>query len=220
MPRYSQETKNKALGFRRRGYSTKQIASKLKIAKSTSSLWVRDINMGVQAKSRIDRRSADARSRGALERKRRLAITYRVVEGIVKDDLKTIGLNLKLKRLLCAFLYWGEGAKTFGTIKFTNSDPKLVALFLKLFRESFVLDELRLAATLHLHSYHDERKQLLFWSNVTKIPIDRIHIYRKQNSGNRIKENYPGCITVNYSNSRLFTALTSYYKYFDYAGLV
>lgn len=212
--------KKQAISLRKAGYSIKQIAQMLQIAKSTSSVWLGNVEIKAPAKARIDRRSAEARTRGALERRRRLGIIYRTVENIVRDDLKSLSLDLKLKRLLCAFLYWGEGGKTFRTIKFTNSDPLLITVFLKLFRESFHLNEMKLTATLHLHSYHNERRQLLFWSKVTKIPIHRIHIYRKQNSGNRIKADYQGCITVNYSNSKLFTALTSYYKYFDYAGLV
>lgn len=212
--------KKQAISLRKAGYSIKQISSMLPIAISTSSVWLQGVVLRKSAKARIDRRSVEARQRGALERKRRLSITYRVTEKLVQEQLASVNLNLYHKRLLCAFLYWGEGAKTGKVLKFTNSDPQLILIFLELFRESFQINEMKLSATLHLHSYHNDNKQLLFWSKVTKIPLHRIHIYRKENSGKRIKLDYPGCITIKYSNSRLYTALTGYYKYFRRAGFV
>ncbi len=206
--------KKQAISLRMSGYSLKQISTILLIAKSTASVWVRDVEMKMPAKHRIDRRSVEARQRGAIERKRRLTVRYNVIEQIVKDDLASLALNKTIKRLLCAFLYWGEGAKTRKDLRFINSDPKVIATFLSLFRDSFVVSELKFRARLHIHEYHDERKQLIFWSKITKIPLHRISIYRKPNSGKRIRVNYPGCISINYGDSKIFTALTGYYKLF------
>lgn len=212
--------KKQAISLRKAGYSLKQISTMLLIAKSTASVWVRDIEMKMPAKHRLDRRSAEARQRGAIERKRRLTVKYNVIEQIVKDDLVSLKLNKTIKRLLCAFLYWGEGAKTRKDLRFINSDPKAIAIFLELFRESFEINELKFRARLHLHEYHNERKQLIFWSKITKIPLHRISIYRKPNTGKRIKDEYPGCISINYSDTKIFTALTGYYKFFKHGGLV
>ena len=131
---YSKNLKNEALEFRKKGYSIKQIAKHFGIARSTSSVWSRGIEMDQVAKARIDKRSQEARGCGALERKRRLLIMYRTVERIVSEEIRTLSLDQNMKRLLCSFLYWGEGAKTGPTIKFTNSDPKLIITFLALFR--------------------------------------------------------------------------------------
>ena len=45
MSRLPIEIKEKAFGLRKKGYSIKEIAKKLNIAQSTSSLWVRDIEL-------------------------------------------------------------------------------------------------------------------------------------------------------------------------------
>ncbi len=207
--------KKQAVSLRKAGYSLSRIAKMLQIAKSTSSIWVRDVEMKAPAKFRLDGRSVEGKTRGALERKRRLSIRYRVIDQSVKDDLADFIPSKTIKRLLCAFLYWGEGSKTRKDLRFINSDPKLIATFLTLFRGSFAIDELKLRARLHIHEYHDKNKQLIFWSKITKIPIYRISIYRKPNTGKRIREGYPGCISINYADSVIFTALTGYYRLLD-----
>jgi predicted transcriptional regulator len=212
---YHISIKLQAIKYRKKGYSIKNIAKLLGIAKSTSSLWLREINMGKKAIRRIDKRSRKSRGRGAEERKRRLGIQYKIIEDIVKSDLERIKLTKLHARLLCAFLYWGEGAKRQKAIKFMNSDPALITVFLKLFRESFPVREDRLRATLHLHEYHNQKERLLFCSKITKIPMNQIGIYNKPNTGKRLRAEYPGCISINYSDSKIFTALTSYYKYFS-----
>jgi orotate phosphoribosyltransferase-like protein len=47
------EIKRKAIALRKRGYSVKEIAEKLHIAKSTSSLWVREIKLNKKAQQRL-----------------------------------------------------------------------------------------------------------------------------------------------------------------------
>lgn len=209
------QLKSQALSLRQSGYSIKQIAKMLNIAVSTSSVWLNGVELKVSAQKRIDLRSAEARQRGALERKRRLLIKYETIEKIVREDLDKLNLDKISKRLLCAFLYWGEGAKTGKDLRFINADPKVVQVYLLLLRDSFKINEIKLRARLHIHEYHDEKKQLIFWSKITKIPIYRISIYRKPNTGKIIREGYPGCISINYADSAVFTALTGYYRLLD-----
>ena len=53
MARHPIEIKEKALELRRKGYSVKEIADELKIAKSTSSFWIRNILLNERAKQRL-----------------------------------------------------------------------------------------------------------------------------------------------------------------------
>lgn len=104
--------------------------------------------------------------------------------------------------MLCALIYWCEGAKLYGNkgnFCFTNSDPMLVAAFLKLLRASFDIDESKFHPALHIHEYHNERAQLKFWSKVTSIPVGQfIRSYRKPESGITIRKGYQGCVQVRY----------------------
>src|SRR6185369_13954076 len=86
-------------------------------------------------------------------------------------------------------------------ITFTNSDPDLVATFLRLFRNSFDLDEKRFRVLMHLHKYHNEEVQRNFWNKITRIKNEQFYrSYLKPNSGKYKKEGYQGCIKVQYTD--------------------
>lgn len=64
-----------------------------------------------------------------------------------------------------------EGSKTDGVVGFANSDPRMVALFLRWPRRFFTSDEGRLRVALHLHAGLDLPAAQCFWSEVTAIPV-------------------------------------------------
>lgn len=103
-------------------------------------------------------------------------------------------------------------------LRFTNSDPKLISLFLILLRESFVLDEKKFRCSLHLHEYHREKKQLDYWSKITHIPRSQFYkVHHKISGGKRIHEQYQGCLTLYYHDSLLAKEL--YYVYKEFIGV-
>jgi len=85
---------------------------------------------------------------------------------IVLDKCRKIVDNVtdseENRKLACALLYWCEGEKKGGAVRFTNSDPVMIQTFLNLFRQSFKLDESKFRICLHLHSYHNQQKQKKF----------------------------------------------------------
>lgn len=102
-------------------------------------------------------------------------------------------------------MYWCEGGKNekFG-IHFTNSDPYLVKTFLYFLRRGYKLKENKLKVCIHLHEYHDVKKQLAFWSQTTKIPKGQfVKPYIKPHTGKVVRENYQGCISIRYYSTDL-----------------
>jgi hypothetical protein len=94
-----------------------------------------------------------------------------------------------------------------------NADPEMIKYFLCAFRNSFNLKENKFRALIHLHKYHNAKKQLKFWSNITKIPANQFNKpYLKKNTGKNKKENYPGCISIRYYDKKVFKELVSVYK--------
>lgn len=57
------------------------------------------------------------------------------------EEYRRVRLGKKQTKLICALIYWCEGAKNTDRVDFTNADADLVRLFLKFFRESFEIDE-------------------------------------------------------------------------------
>ena len=205
----------KAIDLRRQGYSFDEIHKLLSISKSTSYVWLKNVKMTPAGQARIRARQHAGREKGQLKNHLRAVRRDGQITRNITEELSGLKLDDVIIKLLCAMLYWGEGAKGQHRMVFTNSDPRMVKTFLKLFRHSFELDESRFQASLHLHEHHQEDVQKKFWSGVTNIPTQKIGIYRKPNSGTRKRRDYPGCISIRYNDVNIGHTLEALYKIFS-----
>lgn len=203
--------------LRKRGYSLKEIAKHFGIAKSTVSLWVRDVALDEKAQKRLI--SIIKRGRFISASNKR-AKTKALEQRYFEEALEEMRSRPNYDKIMCAMLYWCEGAKSPRGVAFTNSDPNLVKAFLKLLRSCFNIDEQKFRPCVHLHTYHSKKKQLDFWSKITDINKQQfIKPYQKPNGGKRIRENYQGCISVVYHSSDLARRLMAIARAFlDYTG--
>lgn len=190
----------KAIGLRTDGFSFREISEKLGISKSTASLWLRDVELSKVAQKRIYKLGVDGRIRGNNAVKNRIAAEDGKILANAKKSIDQCDFLGKDLKIVCALLYWCEGGKTEKSqLTFINSDPKLVKYFIDTFRKAFDVDESKFRALIHLHDYHNVNKQLLFWSEITKIPkLQFTKPYNKPNTGKRKKDDYQGCISVRY----------------------
>lgn len=131
--------------------SNKEIANRLKMSCWTVADWVRPYPL-----TQEERRKK--MSFGG--RKPNPEFDEREVLTAEEDRLKWFGLGL----------YCGEGGKTSNAVDFTNSDPKVLSLFLTFLRRIFRVKESRLRVRLQLKNFHDIRKMTRFWSRVVGIP--------------------------------------------------
>lgn len=210
------EIKEKALNLRTKGYSIKEIADILNIAKSTSSLWVRNINLNEKAIERLKKRRLLGYYNATLKWREKRIKEENKYRLSAKGIIKKIKKNDNYAKLYCALLYWCEGGKRDEVgMRFINSDPSLVKTFLDLLRKSFVIDEKKLHILMHLHKYHNEDKQKNFWSEITGISKTQFYkTFHKPNTEKRIKNNYPGCAVIYYNNCRVARELKAIYKEF------
>ncbi len=210
------EIKERAINLRKRGYSVKEIARECNIAQSTSSLWLRNVPLDKKAQERLEKRKLIGYYRAGNTWKRKRIEREKEELASAREVLKEIKYKKTDLKLYCALLYWCEGSKgDKDSVKFVNSDPTLIHLFLFLFRKSFSVDEKKFRAILHLHDYHDDKKQKKFWSKITGIPESQFYkTYRKPNTKKRIKEGYPGCISTAYYDCSVARELKAIYKEF------
>lgn len=202
---------NIASKYRKKGYSYEWISKRLHISKSTSFLWLKDIVLDEKAflNNKIHRESGREKAKVAV--KKRIFKQKKEIEKNNSLLLSKIKFTKDLNKLICAILYWSEGEKNYNRIAFTNSDPAMIKLFLKFF-SSFDIDKNKIKAILHLHSYHDTQTQLLYWSKITGISINKISIYKKSNSGKNIRKNYQGCISIRYNSVKTYKEIECLYK--------
>lgn len=202
------ETKRKAIDLRVQGYSLSEISRQLDVSRSTASLWLKGVALSEKARKRISDLSVRGREKSTRTNKgKRKAEDIEIAERVESYFSKHRRIDSKIA---CALLYWGEGTKCRDnkSVSFMNADPEMIRYFLRVFRDSFSLDEKRFRALVHLHEYHDKDTQLEFWSILTNIPIDQFNkSYLKKNTGKSKKENYPGCISIRYSDNKIYKEL-------------
>ncbi len=121
-------------------------------------------------------------------------------------------LSKKEKELLIAgiMLYWAEGWKKNSTyVSFSNSDARMIRLFLKFLREICGIDESRLRVVLHYYKDQDEVKLKRYWSKVANIPINQFSkgFVHKGKTGTYTRKSDYGTINVRYSDKRLLNQI-------------
>lgn len=215
---YDLRTKNRVANLRKTGDSINTIVRKTGIAKSTISLWVRDIILPESIRFTLEEAQLKGREKGRVANKKRRAFegTERANEA-KKNILKTLQpATPRFWRLIASLLYWCEGEKTnFSTLRFTNSDPELVQSFLTALRSGFPLDEKKFRVLMHLHSYHEEQKQKNFWSKLTRIPKNQFNkTFHKPHSGLQIHPGYEGCISIRYHDAKVAKTIAAIYHAF------
>ncbi len=131
------------------------------------------------------------------------------------EIVNTDAIDNRTQAILCSLIYYCEGNKEIRGVIFTNSDPGLIQSFLVLFRNSFSLDESKFRILMHLHDYHSEEDQKLFWSKITQIPYSQFNkSYRKSSDHKYKKEGYQGCIKVCYGDVSIARKLNAIAKTF------
>jgi len=184
----------KARALRADGRTLADIADVLGVAKSSVSLWVRDMNIEVRRRRPVGRRpnALHAAKLAEIEDCNRLGIE-RI--GVLSDEAFLAA---------GAALYAGEGAKTTNEVEFANTDPAMVAFFCAWFRRFFAVDESKLRVRVYLHEGLDLDAAEAFWSAVTHVPRTQFRAaYRaKPDPSIRKAKHIYGCAYVRYASAR------------------
>ncbi|QQS22890.1 helix-turn-helix domain-containing protein [bacterium] len=177
--------KEKALKLRLTGKSYTEIAQVLKIPKSTLSTWFKNLQLSKIASDRLNDKTKKGALKGLLKRNAlQTKLAHAKAKKIRSAAMLEIGrLSNRELLLIGAALYWGEGhkraimkngvARSYHPVSLSNSDPKLVAIFLEFLRKVCKIEENRLKAGLRIYQHQNPEQLLQFWSKLTKIPKER-----------------------------------------------
>ena len=211
------KTKVEAIKLRKSGHSYREISVLLKITKSTAYEWLKDISLGKKARQRIEQLKNTGRNRANTTRHLKKMIIIEECKIWAQNVIKSTKLTPSLAEIYCSLLYWAEGGKfTTNRLEFTNSDPKMIKIFLKLLRIGFSINEDKLRVNMHLHEYHDENNQKIFWSKITNIPFEKFNkSYLKPHTKKTIRENYQGCVRICYHSGEIAKKIQALYLEFS-----
>ncbi|HEX8134902.1 MAG TPA: hypothetical protein VF880_15915 [Actinomycetes bacterium] len=187
--------REQARRLRATGLPMAEIAIRLGVSKSSVSLWARDVAFEPRPAVTRGRRRAP----NALQRRKRAEIDRLLAEG--RDR---VGRLTEREFLLAGVaLYAGEGSKGDGAVRFTNSDPRMIAFFCSWLRHFFEIDESRPRVRLYLHQGLDLAATTAHWSEVTGIPESQFgKPYRAvPDPSIRHAKHVHGCVSIGYSCS-------------------
>ncbi len=181
--------KEKAIKLRQKGESIKTIAKILAVSKASVSMWVRDVQltakqqqklkMNEHSKVVIEKRRT-SRLRNELEKRNLISNRAKVdIKSISKEDLRVVG----------SMLYWAEGRKRGRRIiTFSNSDPEIIKIMMKFFREICHVDNKKFRGHIHTYSHLSVKNSERYWSNISNIPLSQFYkTYTKPSKSSKNK---------------------------------
>ncbi len=199
-PNARDDLRDRARELRAQGLTYDAIQAELGCSKSSISLWVRDLPKPAprtrEEASAIARRGWEATLQRREEERR-----------ATKEGAASAVGSLSDRELFLAgvVLYWAEGAKDKPwdrreSLKFINSDPNVIALYLKWLDLQGVAPE-RLRLCVNIHESADVEEATRFWTELTGLspasfnkPVIKRHNpkTRRKNTG----ESYRGCLAI------------------------
>lgn len=192
--------KSEAIRLRLKGLSYDEILKSVSVAKSTLSLWLKELPLTDSEKAVLkDRRDANisrGRARaGAVLQQRRidreaalLEEAKREFEVFKSEPLFFVGLSL----------YWAEGAKRHNSFMFVNSDAAMIALMIEWITKFFGVSKSEIHARLYLHKPYAQENCELMWATSLGIPIANFRrtIYKPTGLLVKKRPNYMGCLRI------------------------
>lgn len=177
--------RKKAIRLRKKGYSYSEILQEIPIARSTLSLWLRDVKLTKQQRQRLTEKKLLAQRKGArIRREQRIRLTKIIKSKARKEVGEKIGeIGERELWLIGVILYWAEGTKQKETnpsqkVRFGNSDPLMVKIFLKWILEVCRVPLRELDFEIYIHETGDIKKAREYWCHVLNLPQERIQKIR------------------------------------------
>lgn len=170
--------RKQARKLRSQGFSLREVAEKIKCAKSSISVWVRDIPLTPEQIDRLESKQDKARAKAANHPNSPKQKWLKIRSGIIDSGEKEIPhrYSLPTLKLIGTALYWAEGYKaSVNMINFSNSDPHMIALMMRFFRKVCKVTENKFRGVVHIHPHLNIDKAKKFWSEISGIPLTQFH---------------------------------------------
>lgn len=160
--------KEKAQHLRAKGLSYKEILRQVPVAKSSISLWCRDVPLTTAQRKRLwEKRDHSLKGIKAIQQ----MFWRRRCEAFARGVAQCPKLDRTARFIAGLMLYYGEGDKARGSAAIANSDPRIIRYTVSWLQEFFGVRPTEISIHLHLHSGQDEEKMKRYWSRLTGVPL-------------------------------------------------
>lgn len=163
--------------LRQQGKSLREIVDTLGVSKGSVSVWVRDIELTPEQRMKVDQNNPAInpakRGQGGRDSNRRNALARRQQ---YQDEGRTKAKEMDPLHMQGCLLYWCEGNKSRNTVRFSNSDPDMMKLFISFIRKYFIVEDSKLTLYVGCTEFNERSWEeiALFWSKLLHIPITQI----------------------------------------------
>ena len=182
--------KDNVLKLRKKGYSYNLIVDELGVSKSTLSNWLKDVPFHPNA-SVLKRINNGPIKSGQIQHNLKVK-NVKEIKNLAKKELGE--LTRRDLWLLGLGLYLGEGSKTYETIRIINSDPQIIKLAIKWFKQICKLEDINITIAIHLYPDSNIDECIKYWQKETKLPIKQFRktqIDKRTNKSNKKKGKLP-----------------------------
>lgn len=202
------ELKLKAQELRKSGLSVGVIQKKLKVSRSSVSLWIRGIRL---TKNQLERLYLNKKTGGLkgsiIAAMNKIRKREKITKKIMGDARKEIGkLSKKDKFFTGIAMYFAEGNKKGNSVSFSNSDPRAIKFMANWLRQYCDVQEEKFRCSLYLHDNLNEKRAKRFWSFLTDIPLSQFtKSYLVKNNLKRFRKtkHESGVLRITVSNVNL-----------------
>ncbi len=181
--RHSKSTKELAIEMRKKGCTYNEILAVVPVAKSTLSLWLREVGLSMKQKQTITEKRINGQKKAARVR-HEMAVDKR--NEIYDTSREQIG-NLTDREiwLLATMAYWAEGAKErvggkSASIDFANMDPRMIRMFVYWLTsvQKIPFAGIKFEIYIHENNRHRVDEVQRYWSSELCISVDRLQKVR------------------------------------------
>lgn len=183
-----------AVRLRKKGWSYNKICRKLKISKSSVSLWCRDVAITPEQVFCLLKNQIRGRDRGRIiSAKQQQQKRVEKIKKLVDLGKVKVGKLNKRERFVAGIaLYAGDGLKGDNGFGFSNSSPVLAKFMISWVREFVNIEEVRIRPSLWLHEELDEIRAKNYWSKVIKIPMNQFtktYLAKNKPDSHKVRKN-------------------------------
>lgn len=168
--------KPKAIKLRQNGRSIRFIESRLKIPRSTLSLWFRGIILTDKQKSKLKKEwlkgLVKARVKAVIWHNAQKAIRITEAKLAARNTFKKLNISDRnIIELAVSMLYLGEGNKKGDSTSIGNSNPLILKFFISALKLAYDYDQLKIKCELHLRSDQNADQIRKYWAKELNLPL-------------------------------------------------
>jgi hypothetical protein len=134
---------------REEGRSVREIARLLQVSVDSVSRWTADIVLSPEFAEALRQRNPAVN--GRLEGTREWSAAKRAVRIAAQERGRELARHPTRLHLAGCMLYWAEGSKDRNTVKLTNSDADLLALFVRFLHQCYDVPPEKIALSVNCH---------------------------------------------------------------------